>query len=220
MNFNGKPLYVGGVDSMSHARERPGQIVADDFVGCIESVVINGRSVNLSEPASSRGVTDTCNRRADVCSAENDPCSPGGGGGGGGLCLDRWDRAACRCDNGLSGPDCGDVFRPVSVSGSGFVNFKITESLRRRHYFASDVFSVGTSDFFGSRWRRQTEDEENLLGGAVATAAAVTSPLYLSAAAASATLSFKFRTVDSTGVLLHATSAVDYTLVYVRTLFP
>ncbi|CAG0913258.1 unnamed protein product [Notodromas monacha] len=189
LNFNGKPLFVGGVDSMAHARERPGQILADDFVGCVESLMINGRSLNLSAPTASRGISDTCNRRQVCSGGDSDPCAPRG------VCLDHWDRAVCKCDNGLTAPDCGDAFRPISLAGNGFVEFKVTESLRRRHIFAGDDHYNGAG-----RWRRQSD--------ATATGFASTT--------INTALSFKFRTVDTSGVLLHATSAVDYTLIYIQ----
>lgn len=52
--------------------ERPGQILSDDFVGCIHSVQINGRHLNLSKPIKSYGVEPACNRssRFSVCSED------------------------------------------------------------------------------------------------------------------------------------------------------
>ena len=43
-------MYVGGVMTVDPLQERPGQVLADDFVGCVQSASINGRPLNLSGP--------------------------------------------------------------------------------------------------------------------------------------------------------------------------
>ena len=43
-------MYIGGVMTIDPLQERPGQVLADDFVGCIQSASINGRPLNLSGP--------------------------------------------------------------------------------------------------------------------------------------------------------------------------
>lgn len=50
LNFNNEPMYLGGVMTVDPIQERPNQVFADDFVGCIQSASINGRSLNLSGP--------------------------------------------------------------------------------------------------------------------------------------------------------------------------
>lgn len=41
-------MYLGGVMTVDPLQERPNQVHSDDFVGCIHSVSINGRSLNFS----------------------------------------------------------------------------------------------------------------------------------------------------------------------------
>ena len=50
LNFNNEPLYIGGVMTVDPIEERPGQVLADDFIGCIHSASINGRALNMSAP--------------------------------------------------------------------------------------------------------------------------------------------------------------------------
>ena len=124
LSFGGKPMYLGGIDTISHIQERPGQVSSNDFVGCIQSVTINGRNLNLSAPINSYGIVDTCMRDPEVCQANN-PC------GEGATCIDSWDRAKCQCPNGLQAFDCDRAFAPISLTGSGYVEFEIGEKLRR-----------------------------------------------------------------------------------------
>ena len=50
LNFNNEPMYVGGVMTVDPIQERPNQVFADDFVGCIQHISVNGRPLNLSGP--------------------------------------------------------------------------------------------------------------------------------------------------------------------------
>ena len=50
LNFNNEPMYLGGVMTVDPLQERPGQVLADDFIGCIQTVSINGRPLNLTGP--------------------------------------------------------------------------------------------------------------------------------------------------------------------------
>lgn len=43
-------MYLGGVMTVDPLQERPGQVLADDFIGCIQAVSINGRPLNLTGP--------------------------------------------------------------------------------------------------------------------------------------------------------------------------
>lgn len=43
-------MYLGGVMTVDPLQERPGQVLADDFIGCIQIVSINGRPLNLTGP--------------------------------------------------------------------------------------------------------------------------------------------------------------------------
>ncbi|KAI5642703.1 cadherin domain-containing protein [Phthorimaea operculella] len=62
LNFNHEPLLIGGLHKADPVLERPGQIHSDDFVGCMHSISINGRQLNLSNPIRSRGVEPNCER--------------------------------------------------------------------------------------------------------------------------------------------------------------
>ncbi|XP_063865139.1 LOW QUALITY PROTEIN: cadherin-related tumor suppressor-like [Scylla paramamosain] len=124
LNFNNEPMYLGGVMTVDPLQERPGQVLADDFIGCIQTVSINGRPLNLTGPIQARGISDTCERVADVCAGN--PC------GEGATCLDRWSTHMCRCANGLVAPDCEASLRPASFTRGAYVEFLITEQHRRR----------------------------------------------------------------------------------------
>lgn len=50
LNFNNEPMYLGGVMTVDPLQERPQQVFADDFIGCVQAVSINGRPLNLSGP--------------------------------------------------------------------------------------------------------------------------------------------------------------------------
>ena len=132
-------MYIGGLDRIEDIEERAGQIRNIDFVGCIHSVNINGRNMNVTSPISSRGITDTCPRVESPCNANN-PC-------GDGECIDRWDRVECRCSEGYLAPDCGSSLQPVSLDGDSFVDFKIGEKHRRQQLAVDDPGL--------SRWKRQ-----------------------------------------------------------------
>lgn len=62
-------MLIGGLQAADPVLERPGQISNDDFVGCVHSVSVNGRALNLSSPLHSRGVDATCGRPGSVCQA-------------------------------------------------------------------------------------------------------------------------------------------------------
>ena len=97
MNFNKHPLLIGGLSSADPVLERPGQVHSDDLVGCVHSVSVNGRALNLSSPVKTYGVQATCNRNNNggPCSQghPDDPalslCGPFG------ECKDRWHTAMC-----------------------------------------------------------------------------------------------------------------------------
>jgi protocadherin Fat 4 len=99
LNFNNQPMWVGGLASADAILERPGQVHSDDLVGCVHSVSVNGRALNLSNPLRFREVDPTCGRsrgRSPCSAPENTvldtaPCGPMGS------CLDRWKTVACVC---------------------------------------------------------------------------------------------------------------------------
>lgn len=124
LNFNGELLLVGGLHKADPVLERPGQIHTDDFIGCIHSITINGRLLNLTNPIESRGVEANCGRTEKGACYKKDVC-------GNGECLDRWKANYCKCENNVLSPDCSTSFQPISVGGNGFVYYTITEKHRR-----------------------------------------------------------------------------------------
>lgn len=113
------PMYIGGVVSADAILERPGQVHSDDLVGCIHSVLVNGRPLNLSTALSSRGVSSTCPRGAkSPCTETEEVC-------GQGKCNDLWNSVSCQCgNNGLISPDCGISLQPISVSGGSYLEVR------------------------------------------------------------------------------------------------
>ncbi|XP_064092540.1 cadherin-related tumor suppressor-like [Macrobrachium nipponense] len=191
LNFNNEPMYLGGVMTVDPLQERPDQVVADDFIGCIQAVSINGRPLNLSGPIQERGISDTCERVRDVCAGN--PC------GKGATCLDRWSTHMCRCANGLVAPDCDAALRPASFTRDAYVEFLITEQHRRRQLLPR-LYQQH------SRWSREA-NAPPIVRSRKARQAPPPPPK---------SLSFNFQTRMSNGVLLHAATNNDYTLVEIR----
>ncbi|XP_059476479.1 cadherin-related tumor suppressor [Neocloeon triangulifer] len=144
LNFNGQPMLLGGLASAEPLLERPGQLQADDFVGCVHSVAVNGRPLNLSNPLSSRGVDSTCSRSRGSCGAP-DPC------GGLGVCLARWPSPAmCRCPGGLLAPNCDAALSPVHLEEGAFLEARVSEQHRRMHLL--EALYQGATTW---RWQEQ-----------------------------------------------------------------
>lgn len=127
LNFNGQPLFLAGVKNVEVMLERPGQIQTDDFVGCIHSVVVNGRHLNMTFPIESRGVSENCERVEDVCQSS---AFTGSKCGLSGQCIDMWDSYMCRCDNVLA-PNCNEAFTPFSFQLGAFIEFRPNEMFTR-----------------------------------------------------------------------------------------
>ena len=118
---------IGGLASADPVLERPGQIHSDEFIGCVHSVSINGRALNLTNPIASRGVKPTCPR------SENGPCSRSSVSQhsdvcGHGQCYDKWSKPACQCGR-ISAPNCREALEPVNLSEGGFIEYKVRNSL-------------------------------------------------------------------------------------------
>ncbi|XP_046802630.1 cadherin-related tumor suppressor isoform X1 [Lucilia cuprina] len=200
LNFNKQPLLLGGLISADPVLERPGQLHTDDLVGCVHSVSVNGRALNLSQPLKQRSISITCNRNLNggpcIQSTNTDLtanlCGPFGS------CMDRWDTAMCQCGGSLLSPDCQNSLEPISITDGAFIEFKITEKHRRMQLL--DNLYAGNSiwSYDISRQRRFTIDHDNL------TALAQTNEL-------PKTLSLIFRTYKENGLLLFAASNNHYT---------
>jgi protocadherin Fat 4 len=186
-------MLLGGLASAEPLLERLGQLQADDFVGCIHSVAVNGRPLNLSSPLNSRGVENTCSRARGFCGAtleRGDLC------GGLGECLARWPSPAmCRCPGGILAPNCDTALAAVNLADGSFLEARISEQHRRMQLL--DALYAGTT-----AWRAQ----EDILGPSLASAAA------------SKRLAISFRTVHRNGLLLLAATNNDFTSLEVRKL--
>ncbi|OWR45848.1 cadherin protein [Danaus plexippus plexippus] len=124
LNFNNEPLLIGGLRKADPVLERPGQIHSDDFVGCLHSITINGRILNLTNPLDSRGVHPNCARREKGACFKQEIC-------GSGQCIDRWKTHYCKCDNNIISTDCSMSLQSISVGETGFISYVITEKHRR-----------------------------------------------------------------------------------------
>uniref|UniRef100_T1JHZ3 Uncharacterized protein n=1 Tax=Strigamia maritima TaxID=126957 RepID=T1JHZ3_STRMM len=165
-NFNNELLYVGGVRTAEAIVERPGQVLTDDFVGCLRSVLINGKHLDLNQPLAFFGTSDTCLKltcKDDSCS-ENSVCS-----------------------NGLVAMDCTDAFDAFSFNGGTYVELETTELYRR--YQLLPHFYQGSKN---GRSKRYTKGET------------------------SQWLSLQFHTLKRNGLLLHAASKSEFTLLEIH----
>lgn len=162
--------------------ERPGQIHSDDFVGCMHSISINGRLLNLTNPLDSRGVDKTCSRSDNGACYKKDSCTIG-------ECLDKWTNSFCRCDYNTISPNCHQSFQSISVGDSGYIQFKISKKHRRMQLLEN--FYGGTT-----AWDRRNHKFKS-------TTKSYDPPK---------SLSFRFRTYKKDGVLLYAATDKYYTL--------
>jgi protocadherin Fat 4 len=182
-------MLLGGLAIAEPLLERPGQLQADDFVGCVHSVAVNGRALNLSSPLSSRGVQNTCSRMRGLCGSPADSC------GATGLCLPRWPSPSmCRCPGGLLAPNCDTALAPVSLTDGAFLEARISEQHRRMHQL-EPLYQGSTT------WKSQ---EDNLVTNSVP--GQVTKRLAIS-----------FRTVHRNGLLLFSATNKDFTSLEVST---
>ncbi|KAL4715527.1 hypothetical protein ACJJTC_009153 [Scirpophaga incertulas] len=185
LNFNNEPLLVGGLKIADPVLERPGQIHSDDFVGCMHSISINGRLLNLTNPLHSRGIESNCQRSEKGACYKKDSC-------GKGKCLDRWKQKYCRCDEYYLSPDCTSSLQSISVGESGFVSFIITEKHRRVQLL--DTFYSGNSG-----WDKKSNKSITKFSTQINRPAR--------------TLSFFFRTYKKDGILFYAATEKYYTLI-------
>ncbi|KAK6636221.1 hypothetical protein RUM43_009879 [Polyplax serrata] len=203
LNFNNHPMLVGGLMSTDPVLERPGQIHSDDLVGCVHSISINGRALNLSNPISSKNVDSICGRNRSPCAGSSqtnevvevfNPC-------GEGQCLDRWKSHQCICSN-LVSADCNESLEPITLLEGSFVEFKISEKHIRMQLLES--FYHGTTLWNNQRWKRYARP------GSAST------PNDILFSGPPKTLSLKFRTVRKEGLLLYSTTNKDFTSIELR----
>lgn len=195
--------------------ERPGQVHSDDLVGCVHSVAVNGRPLNLSNPIRSRGVDATCGRSsrspcsgnvANLITDGNEVASPIQAPvcGAFGLCYDRWRTVSCGCDD-LIAPNCNEALEPITLSDGGFIEFKISET-HRRMQLLDTLYSGSTL------WHTRHPDRPKRH-----TSSAALIPVSPSASTAPPPkwISIMFRTLRKDGLIFFAATNKDYTTVEV-----
>lgn len=98
LDLNSSPLFIGGIKDFDRSLDHPGQhIQADDFLGCMRNVFINGKKLDPASATESAGITDRC-PRLDQCASGL--CKNGG------KCVDYWFDYICECADGYSGRNC------------------------------------------------------------------------------------------------------------------
>ncbi|XP_035916489.1 cadherin-related tumor suppressor [Anopheles stephensi] len=206
LNFNKHYLLVGGLMAADPVLERPGQVHSDDLVGCVHSVSINGRALNLSNPIKSFGIESTCQRST----GSNGPCGLGLPEdpaqplcGPYGQCMDRWHTAMCRCGGAILSPDCYGSLDAYSLQDGAFIEFEITEKHKRMQLLES-IYS-GKSWIWSYDVTRSKRHDGHV---APTLTIAEDPPKYMS---------IMFKTNKPSGVLIYAaTSSKHYTAIELR----
>ncbi|KAH8237858.1 hypothetical protein KR032_003993 [Drosophila birchii] len=196
LNFNKQPLLIGGLASADPVLERPGQVHSDDLVGCLHSVHIGGRALNLSTPLQQRGILPGCNRQACQPALAAERC-----GGFAGQCIDRWSSSLCQCGGQLQSPDCADSLEPITLSGGAFVEFRVSEIHRRMQLLDNLYNSKSAWSHNGPRERRQLG--VGAAGHNISTASQIYEPPKM--------LSLLFRTYVDQGLILYAATNQMFT---------
>ena len=110
VTFDGPLTFGGGVDASSALSSLTES--STSFIGCMETVIVNGDPLSYSDILSRQEVALGCNRTE--CLA--DSCLNGG------LCRDLWFTTMCDCPFGFSGPRCG-LLNLAHCPGDSFVVF-------------------------------------------------------------------------------------------------
>lgn len=197
-------MYVGGLPSSDPILERPGQVHSDDFVGCMHSISVNGRHLNLSNPISSFGIESMCNRSSQsLCQNNGNINADGSSVCGSGYCFDQWKRVSCVCDDSeVIAPNCNSALDPITVSEGGIVEFRASEKHRRLQLLE---YIYGGSTLWHSRIAGDQPNRQLL-------------NLTEEKAASLKYISIAFRTINSNGMLLFVATDNDYTAIEVRTI--
>ncbi|XP_074100856.1 cadherin-related tumor suppressor fat [Cotesia typhae] len=194
LNFNNNPLMIGGIASADPVLERPGQVHSDDLVGCVHSISINGRTLNLTSPLASRGIKNTCSRPENgVCDNSQSVC-------GSGKCYDKWHQASCQCDS-LTAPNCRGALEPINLSDGGYVEFKISEKHKRMQLL--EYLYGGTTSWSRNKVTRRAAKEE-------------TNNLISLGVSPPKKMSLMFRTIKTDGILIYAATNKHYTSIELK----
>lgn len=211
-------MFVGGLMSADPILERPGQVHSDDLVGCVHSVAVNGRLLNLTNPLRSRGIEPTCSKSArSPCLAATTTLSSDGIEsssiqtplcGVSSSCYNRWKTVSCVCEGStLISPNCAEALEPVTLMDGGFIEFKISETHRRMQlldtlYGGSTIWNLRNID------RHKRFASGRSYGSLIPTASVAQPPKRIS---------LMFRTLRKDGLIFFAATNKDYTSLEVST---
>ena len=130
LNFNGSPLYFGGIDKVQPLISRAGQVKSDDFVGCVKSMSINGQQMDLKTSfMESNNILASCPISGRLC--EKNSC-------GTGTCREINWKPVCQCTDGVLSEDCTEYLKPVSLEYNGTITLKVSEYHQRFQLFNSN----------------------------------------------------------------------------------
>ena len=130
LNFNGSPLFFGGIDKVQPLISRAGQVKSDDFVGCVKSFSINGQQMDLKTSfIESNNIIASCPISGRLCSKHS--C------GGEGVCRELNWNPVCECTDGVLAKDCTQYLNPVSLEYNGTITLQLSEYHQRFQLFSS-----------------------------------------------------------------------------------
>lgn len=152
-------------------------------MGCVHSITINGRQLNLSNPIESHAIENICNRKTS-CSTSLNPCQSFG------KCTDRWHTTSCSCGGNHIAPNCKNALQPVTLSEGGYIEFTVSKKHRRMQLLES---------FYGGStiWSRKVR---SVLPSVPTTQKSPPKSVNL-----------LFKTVQQNGIIFYATSNKHYT---------
>lgn len=183
---------------------------SDDLVGCLHSVSINGRALNLSNPLSSNAIDPMCSRSGkspcslSLSNAIGDSGEDGQSSvcGSGATCFDLWHSVSCTCpDSGTVSPDCARSFEAVSLSEGSYIEFEIGEKHRRVQLLDS-LYGGSTI----SPWK-QTDRSRRTTPKRPSVSASTAQPAKY--------ISLMFKTYHEDGLIFFSATGKDYTAIEV-----
>ena len=120
-------MYIGGIENEFPIIARPGQVLTDDFVGCIKSLSVNGNMKDFKKDSLNyTGLNNICNRVEGGACNKNNECEPIG------TCLDRWSHAQCSCGTqGILSSDCKKSLEPYTLTEDHDLEFIPTSKYSR-----------------------------------------------------------------------------------------
>lgn len=125
MEFDNNPLTFGGVSDISEITSRPLQVSAADFVGCMNSIYVNGERLSVGNALGYSNLVEGCSRE-EGGTCEETSCPQGT------TCVDEWWSSWCDCDPQVVGSPCAEGYNSVSFGGGGRVEYRIKEDYKRQ----------------------------------------------------------------------------------------